>query len=99
MATIRPRRRAPENGSIAQRGAAQPADDKDFALTKKRKELIVDARHVLNAISRDQVKDVTNRSETRAGAQREGGQEVRRRGPGNDWRELSGEGLEEEGSE
>ena len=42
-------------------------DDKDFAFTKKRKEPIVDARHVRNAISRfDQVKDVTNAERDRA---------------------------------
>ena len=56
-------------------------DDQDFAFTKKRKEPIVDARHVRNAISRfDQVKDVTNAERDRMEAHREGGQEVRSRG-------------------
>ena len=42
-------------------------DDKDFAFTKKRKEPIVDARHVRNAISRfDQVEDVTDAERDRA---------------------------------
>ena len=65
-------------------------DDKDFAFTKKRKEPIVDARHVRNAISRfDQVKDVTNAERDRAWkrivkAAKKFGVEVSE----GDWREL-----------
>ena len=65
-------------------------DDNDFAFTKKRKEPIVDARHVRNAISRfDQVKDVTNSERDRAWkrimkAAKKFGVEVSE----NDWREL-----------
>jgi hypothetical protein len=65
-------------------------DDKDFAFRKKRKEPIVDARHVRNAIARfDQVKDVTNAERDRAWkrivkAAKKFGVEVSER----DWREL-----------
>src|SRR4051794_30980651 len=42
-------------------------DDNDFAFTKERKEPIVDARHVRNAIARfDQVEDVTDAERDRA---------------------------------
>jgi hypothetical protein len=65
-------------------------DDKDFAFTKKRKEPIVDARHVRNAISRfDQVEDVTDAERDRAwkrimAAAKKFGVEVSEHG----WREL-----------
>jgi hypothetical protein len=65
-------------------------DDKDFAFTKKRKEPIVDARHVRNAISRfDQVEGVTDAERDRAwkrivAAAKKFGVEVSEHG----WREL-----------
>ena len=65
-------------------------DDNDFAFPKKRKEPIVDARHVRNAIARfDQVEDVTNAERDRAWkrivtAAKKFGVEVSERG----WREL-----------
>jgi hypothetical protein len=64
--------------------------DKDFAFAKKRKEPIIDARHVRSAISRfDQVKDVTNAERDRAWkrivkAAKKFGVEVSESG----WREL-----------
>ena len=65
-------------------------DDGDFAFTQKRKEPIVDARHVRNAISRfDQVEDVTDAERDRAwkrivAAAKKFGVDVSERG----WREL-----------
>jgi hypothetical protein len=65
-------------------------DDNDFAFTKQRKEPIVDARHVRNAISRfDQVQDVTDAERDRAwkrivAAAEKFGVEVSEHG----WREL-----------
>jgi hypothetical protein len=65
-------------------------DDKDFAFPKERKEPLVDARHVRNAISRfDQVEDVTNVERDRAwkrivAAAKKFGVDVSERG----WREL-----------
>jgi len=64
--------------------------DKDFAFPKERKEPIVDARHVRNAISRfDQVEGVTNAERDRAWkrivkAAKKFGVEVSEHG----WREL-----------
>ena len=65
-------------------------DDKDFAFPKERKEPLVDARHVRNAISRfDQVEDVTNAERDRAwkrvvAAAKKFGVEVSEHG----WRDL-----------
>ena len=64
--------------------------DKDFAFPKERKEPLVDARHVRNAISRfDQVEDVTDAERDRAwkrivAAAKKFGVEVSEHG----WREL-----------
>jgi Family of unknown function (DUF6582) len=64
--------------------------EKDFAFPKERKEPLVDARHVRNAISRfDQVEDVTNAERDRAwkrimAAAKKFGVEVSEHG----WREL-----------
>jgi hypothetical protein len=65
-------------------------DDEDFAFPEKRKEPIVDARHVRNAIARfDQVEDVTDAERDRAWeriveAAKKFGVEVSERS----WREL-----------
>ena len=73
--------------SAAQRNRLAEAD---FAFPKERKEPLVDARHVRNAISRfDQVEDVTNAERDRAwkrivAAAKKFGVEVSEHG----WREL-----------
>ena len=67
MATERQRQAARRNLVKARQAQSARAGDSDFAFPEQRKEPLVDAAHVRNAIARfDQVEDVTDAERDRA---------------------------------